>query len=588
MIFKKLYIEGFRSIQSLTIDFDQKGVCFVRGENGSGKSTIFEALFWGLYGKTVKNTLQGKIAPYKEYRSPEYKGTKVVLELVLDSGQTVTIDRNLDYGKPATSELFITVDGVQQRNENKIQSQVILENYLNIGPELFSQSIFFAQKSLRLVDKSDADKRDILDAIFDVSMDDYLAEANNELTKLTQESQALTSQIAGLDYQIGQLITRHREDSEILKNFDEQQKTKIDTINLEKQGYETQLNALKKQITLVELVPPDKVDQTEKVAKERRINAISMELGALNHIINIPEIGTLCLSCDQPLKADKIKPLQDQRKEKIDKALNDKNVLQIEQVDIELWLKEFSVKNSEYAQNYADYTTQTMEQNKQKFHITQLESSIANCDRMLSVINSTTCPVTQAKLDQYSADKIWIQTNHKTLSEKLVDINGKIELYKFWATTGFTSKGMKAYVMHAMLAKLNIALETYGKMLGIYVSIDVKLDQKSKSFAINITSPDGVSKTYSDLSGGEQKRVDLIVSFALYDIVTANKVKPSLIVMDEVFEGLDEFGLDTAMQIIQQKANNCAVYIITHSINVDTTMAKILDIKKDKHATYLG
>ena len=53
--FTKLNIEGFCSIPNLSLDLNTTGITIIRGVNGEGKSSIFSALVWGLYGKTPKD-----------------------------------------------------------------------------------------------------------------------------------------------------------------------------------------------------------------------------------------------------------------------------------------------------------------------------------------------------------------------------------------------------------------------------------------------------------------------------------------------------------------------------------------------------
>ena len=52
--FKKIIIEGFCSIGTLELPLNNNGITSIKGANGLGKTTIFSALVWVLYGKTLK------------------------------------------------------------------------------------------------------------------------------------------------------------------------------------------------------------------------------------------------------------------------------------------------------------------------------------------------------------------------------------------------------------------------------------------------------------------------------------------------------------------------------------------------------
>ena len=56
MYIKFLYttIEGFKSIDTLTFEWDKEGITRIIAPNGSGKSTIIEAFVWSLYGELMK------------------------------------------------------------------------------------------------------------------------------------------------------------------------------------------------------------------------------------------------------------------------------------------------------------------------------------------------------------------------------------------------------------------------------------------------------------------------------------------------------------------------------------------------------
>ena len=62
-----MQVEGFCSIPQLYLQFDQRQTVLIKAPNGSGKSTIFSALVWGLYCKTIKGV--SDVQTWKEFRN---------------------------------------------------------------------------------------------------------------------------------------------------------------------------------------------------------------------------------------------------------------------------------------------------------------------------------------------------------------------------------------------------------------------------------------------------------------------------------------------------------------------------------------
>ena len=71
--FTNISIEGFGSVQELTLPLNTKGITVIRGANGFGKTSIFTALVWALYGKNLKGNPD--VNTWQKVRPKNYKGT---------------------------------------------------------------------------------------------------------------------------------------------------------------------------------------------------------------------------------------------------------------------------------------------------------------------------------------------------------------------------------------------------------------------------------------------------------------------------------------------------------------------------------
>ena len=85
-----------------------------------------------------------------------------------------------------------------------------------------------------------------------------------------------------------------------------------------------------------------------------------------------------------------------------------------------------------------------------------------------------------------------------------------------------------------------------------------------KTFTITITKPDGTQAPYESLSGGEKVRVNISLNLGLFDLLSSSTTKFNILVMDEVFEGLDEPGMAVAYEILNDKSKDTCLYVISH------------------------
>ena len=115
------------------------------------------------------------------------------------------------------------------------------------------------------------------------------------------------------------------------------------------------------------------------------------------------------------------------------------------------------------------------------------------------------------------------------------------------------------------------AVKNYGSYIFDSASLSFALDSNNISVKLN-------NKEYEMLSGGEKQKVDIIVQFALRDML-CNYLgfDCNILVLDEVFDNLDSVGCDKVIQLITNKINSVnSIYIISHH-------AEELDIPVDSH-----
>lgn len=179
------------------------------------------------------------------------------------------------------------------------------------------------------------------------------------------------------------------------------------------------------------------------------------------------------------------------------------------------------------------------------------------------------------------------QNETEEYSEKADKAEAVIASLKFWETA-FGNQGIKSFILDSVTPFLTKQSNFYlSKLAGNRIAVEfetqthLKTGETREKFAINVTNLDG-GNAYSLNSGGEKKRVDLAVYFALQDLVAsrANK-KFNVSFCDEAFDALDENGIESVMSLLREIAQEkSSVFVITHSDALKSAFSNVITIEK--------
>jgi len=297
---------------------DYPGVCLIEGEhdeneereegdeklNGSGKSSIFEAIIWGLFGNLSKKSNPGdKIINW-------FTGKNCKVHIKTKDGYEIIRMRKYE----GLDETLVFKDGQDiTRSTSKPVQQFINETF-NIDFNTFTRSRVFSQSASGFMELSDVKMRSVLEKMMYVDNISPIADtAKSKLVGINNEIEVIQSKIDSVDSDI--LSIEERIDELKLKDagFEEDKLEKIEQIKqkllYEKEDILSRISKINEQIKSKKLekdnqekfdiddirkqwdrynVDKEKVEKLEDGISEtsHKIQQLNNELSLLNHEID--------------------------------------------------------------------------------------------------------------------------------------------------------------------------------------------------------------------------------------------------------------------------------------------------------------
>ena len=188
------------------------------------------------------------------------------------------------------------------------------------------------------------------------------------------------------------------------------------------------------------------------------------------------------------------------------------------------------------------------------------------------------------------------------LDKQFSDLQGQqtklqtdLKYFEFWIT-GFGNRGLKSFIFDAVTPYLTERANHYSRLLtGGEIEIDFATTSKIKSgesrekFSVNIVNHGG-SSLYEGNSGGEKGKIDLCISLALQDLVASRSKKSfNVLFMDEVFANIDERGVESIMDLLNEKGKEReSIFVITHLPVLKSCFNSVITVKKKNGVSQIG
>jgi len=591
--FKSLSIRNFLSVGDTPIIINfQEGINVITGinydkedsKNGVGKSTVIDALYFALFGTTIREINKDLIT-----NSFTKKVCEVKLELQIDNNGNTNIYNIARTLTP--TKCFLSKDGVDITHSTLAKTNEFIQKLLRSTGKVFQNSVIMTiNNTVPFMAQSKIDKRKFIESVLNL-------EAFSEMLSLTREEYNLIKRDYEVLYAKNQTVEKSYNTSKTqLERFEENKQNRIKTIADRIAENIVKIDNFTKQIVTL----PDNVDQliTDKltllnneitdIQKKRRdadneLTVIRTNISLLEkQLKEIEKDGASCTTCKRPFPEDDLKH-KELNKNEINNSLsllyNDRESA-ITIVD--------NIEDREDNKRTEIRTVETKKDGISKVKSTNdaLQTKIVfltdnNNDLLLE--QQDIAHETNAELEQTVQELETEYNDNKSQIEKLDNNLSVLECVKFVVS----EEGVKSYIVKKILKVLNSRLAYYLQVLEANC-----LCQFNEYFDETITDEKGGDKSYFNFSGGERKRIDLACLFAFLDIRRMQgDVHFSTIFYDELLDSsLDDKGVELVVNILRERSekHNESSYIITHrGVAFTGKVNNTIMLEKRNNFTYL-
>ena len=569
IVFKKVRYKNFLSTgqQFIEIQLDRSSKTLVVGENGAGKSTMLDALCFGLFQRAFRNIKKDQMV-----NSINEKDCVVEVEFVIGKNEYKVI-RGI---KPNKFEIWcngimLNQDAAVRDYQKHLESTILKLNFRS-----FTQVVILGNASfVPFMQLRPEYRRQVVEEILDIEI---FSKMNFLLKDKVKNQDELIKQ-SDFNYQL--IESKVDSQKKHIEDMSGNNQQLIDKKQIEIQKAQTDIDNYQLDI---DRVTAEKTALQSEILDETKINSKYKQLHNLEAKLentcskHKKDLGFFqthndCPTCQQEIDEAFKTTMQSKKAEKI------------QELEIALGQIEKDITSTETRLSKINEIMVAIRE--KELLINRYETSISEIKKYMTI--------KQNEIDELSDDKFTtgVATGQLTqLQEQLTEAD----------TVKIKYREEKTYLDTARYLMQDTGIKT--KIIKQYLPIMNQLINKNLAdmdFFVNFTLDDGFKETiksrhrdvfnYHSFSEGEKLRIDLSILFTWREIAKMkNSMNTNLLILDEIFDSsLDASGTDEFMRILTNKLAKENVFVISHK--GDTLIDKfpsILKFEKYKNFTRMA
>ena len=542
IIFKKVRWKNFLSTGNyfLEVQLDRNPTTLIVGENGSGKSTVLDALCFVLFNKPFRQISKGQLI-----NSINMGSTVVEIEFIIQKNHFKVI-RGM---KPNIFEIYCN-GRMMNQDANALDTQKILEQQiLKLNYRSFTQVVILGSSTfIPFMQLRSKDRREVVEGILDIkifSLMNFLLkhkvkEVSEELKSIEYEFRLSKEKI--------DLQSKYIED--IKKNKVKLIEEKVSLVNETesvKLEESKKVDALNEEVKELQPKVSNKQEIKNSIREYHKMEAkLSNRIDENERQKKFFEENETCPVCTQDieleLKEKKIEEKHNRIKElhggieKLKVELKSKETILN---DVELLLKQIREKEVEIAKSCASIThMQKLIMSTEKDISNYKKGEVSEEDKAKLTRLSERCKIQEEQITKLREDKFYVDVARNLLMDT----------------------GIKTKIINKYLPIMNKLINGYLTSMDFYVNFTL-----DNNFNETIKSRHRDEFSYSSFSEGEKMRIDLALLFTWRAVAKMkNSTNTNLLILDEIFDSsLDTTGTDDFLKILNTFADQ-NVFVISH------------------------
>jgi len=560
--FQKIRWKNFLSTGNhfTELDFQENSTNLIIGTNGTGKSTVLDALTFVLFNKPFR-----KINKPQLVNSANERDCLVEIEFSINTRQYL-VRRGI---KPNVFD--IVVNGVEMHREadDRAMQRLLEDNILKVNYKSFTQIVILGSSTfVPFMQLTSANRREVIEDLLDIRIFSQMSNL------LKDEIKTRKDQVKSLDLKKQTLKEKMKMQQDFIDELENRGKAnirtkevKIQTLLEEENSLMNNNETLTENLQNVQKELEQFTGATDKLRKLGNLKGkISNKVSTITKEHKFFTDNTVCPTCGQDIE-------EEFRVNRITDAQNKAKELQSGYKELEEAIKEEEERERQFTTHSKEITSLTHGISKNNTKITGCQRQIRDLESEIQRITDQLANRTaeNEKLEEFKEN---LQKVFSTLSEKKTEIINHDFAYSLLRDDGVKTKIIKKY-----LPLINQQVNRYLQMMDFYINF--KLDEE---FSETIESPIHEKFSYASFSEGEKMRIDLSLLFTWREVARVkNSVNTNLLIMDEVFDSsLDGFGTDEFLKIIRFIIKDANVFVISHKVDLQDKFESVIKFEKVK------